>query len=82
MAEGGTFDPIQVLNSLPEECQRLCKAILTRNDPMASSTSAKLKDVLRRYEEELEAFGLIPDYYAYALIYVWPLYQQQQAGLN
>jgi hypothetical protein len=78
MPEGKTFDPYEVLTKLPAEAQRLILKILSRNDPMAVGTSAKIKDVARRYEKELEVFGLIPDYYAYALIY-WASGQNPEA---
>ena len=71
MPEQRTFDPYHdVLVNLPVETQRLLLKILSRHDPMAVGTSAKVKDVCQRYETELMTmFGLVPAYYAYALIY-------------
>jgi hypothetical protein len=77
--EGRTFDPYHdVLVKLPQEGQRLLLSILSRNDPMDPRTSRKVKDVCQRYVKELEGFGLIPDYYAYALIY-WASSQNPEA---
>ena len=75
-----TFDPIEVLHAMPAECQRLIKAVMAKNDPMAPGVAAKLKDILGRYEADLSKYGLIPGYFAYALIHVWPAYARAQAS--
>ena len=76
MPENNMFDPYEVLQKLPAEAQRLLLKILSHNNPLDSSR--KVMDVTRRYEKELAAFGLIPDYYAYALVY-WASRQSPDA---
>jgi hypothetical protein len=79
MPEQRKFDPYSdVLVNLPVEAQRLLLTILTRHDPMEPSTSRKVKNVCARYKTDLLLFGLLPDYYAYALIY-WASVQSKEA---
>ena len=73
------IDPYHdVMVKLPVETQRLLLTILTRNDPMATGTSRKVKDVCERVKGELDALGLIPSYCAYMFIY-WASQQDKEA---
>jgi len=77
MAEDKTFDPIEVLHALPNEAQQQAKYILSHaTDVMDPAVSRQLRELFKKYEKELMAFGLLADYYAYALIYAWPIYMK------
>jgi hypothetical protein len=45
---------------------------------MDPSVSRQLKALFAKYEKELMKFGLLPDYYAYALVYAWSMQKPQR----
>lgn len=73
------LDPYaDVLVKLPSEAQRVLLTILSRHDPNDTQTSRKVRNVCQRYKRELDALGLVADFYAYALVY-WAMNQSREA---
>jgi hypothetical protein len=74
-----SFDPyFDVFVKLPPEGQHKLAEILTSNDPMAPGVAKLLLGVLNNYKPILDTLGLLPEYYAYALVY-WASRQSPQA---
>lgn len=78
-----TFSPYQVFQRLPPQIKAEAdKAIKSSPDLMSPDTSKKLKVIFNKCPDFFAEYGLLPDYFTYALIFVLTSHAQAQQNLR